>query len=211
MKQKITKLLLAVIFALLFVATYALSACGEGKIEEATDLEYELGYGLTYYTVSGIGKETRTEFAIPAEHEGLPVQAIKDNAFKDCKNLVSVVIPHGITNIYENTFSGCSNLASVTLPDTIEYIGRFAFKNCESLKNINIPSSVTTIGYETFGNCTDLTSIVIPSSVTTVNNCAFHGCSSLTIYCEAASQPETWGVDWNESDCPVVWGYVAEN
>lgn len=209
MTKKIAKLLSVAVLVVLLFSAFMFSACEE-TLEEATDLEYELGYGGTHYMVSGIGKETRTEFAIPSEYDGLPVTIIKDNAFKDCKSIVKVVIPYGVTDIYENAFSGCSSLAGVTLPDTIVYIARFAFQDCSALTSVNIPSSVTTIGTEAFANCSSLKRIVIPSSVTTVNNYAFRDCGSLTIYCEAESEPTEWGVDWNADNCHVEWGYVAD-
>ncbi len=65
------------------------------------------------------------------------------------------------------------------------------------------------------GTMTD-TDIVIPAvydekAVASIGENAFSDCSSLTIYCEVESEPLSWHLDWNYSNCPVVWGYKGEN
>ena len=89
-------------------------------------------------------------------------------------------------------------------------IGDFAFNENAYLTSIVIPDSVTTIGYSAFNGCVALTSIVIPDSITEVGAVAFGNCTDLTIYCEVETQPEGWHVNWNSSECPVVWGYKQE-
>jgi len=51
---------------------------------------------------------------------------------------------------------------------------------------------------------------MIPESVCFIDYGAFYGCPKLTIYCEAEREPEMWRSDWNDSGCPVVWGYRYE-
>jgi hypothetical protein len=96
----------------------------------------------------------------------------------------------------------------VEIGDSVTSIGASAFYNCWVLISVAIPNSVTLIGDAAFAGCSALDSIVIPNSVISISKYAFNGCDSLTIYCEAASQPESWNVDWNYSNCPVVWGYA---
>lgn len=73
--------------------------------------------------------------------------------------------------------------------------------------------NVNTLTYSviTVGACKD-ENIIIPAyynglPVESIEEKAFWESNSLTIYCEANSQPETWTKDWNDTDCPVVWGY----
>ena len=48
---------------------------------------------------------------------------------KDYKNsdIVSIVIPDGITTISKSTFSDCKSLKSVTIPESVATIGESAF------------------------------------------------------------------------------------
>lgn len=66
---------------------------------------------------------------------------------------------------------------------------------------------IVSIGPDAFCECDKLTSIEIPKSVTSIEKYAFYWCSGLTIYCEAASAPSGWDINWNSTDCPVVWDY----
>lgn len=75
--------------------------------------------------------------------------------------------------------------------------------------NFEIPVNATSIGSYAFADFTNLTSIFIPSRITKIGNNAFLGCANLKIYCEADEKPDTWDVDWNPSNCPVVWGYAV--
>lgn len=47
--------------------------------------------------------------------EGLPVTMIAENAFKDCQELSSVIIPEFVTEIGEKAFDGCDNLEDITV------------------------------------------------------------------------------------------------
>ena len=55
---------------------------------------------------------------IPQEHDGRSVVSIHREAFNNCKQLRSIVIPETVTNIEYGAFSGCSNLESITIPFT---------------------------------------------------------------------------------------------
>ena len=137
------------------------------------------------------------------------VTGIGSSAFANCSSLTSINIPQGVTSIEVNTFTGCQSLTSVNISESVISVGAWAFEFCSSLTSINIPNGVTIIGYGAFSGCSNLTSINISNNVTSIGNSAFQDCSSLTIYCEAASQPEGWGANWNCSNCPVVWGHTT--
>lgn len=107
------------------------------------------------------------------------VLKIADGVLKECmdKDVESVVIPEGVTEIGGCAFKGCESLASVEIPSSVTAIGDFAFNGCKSLSSVEIPSSVRKIGDRAFWYCTSLTSVEIPSSVTEIGAKAFKGCN----------------------------------
>ena len=95
-------------------------------------------------------------------------------AFKNWKNLRSVVIGNDVTSIGSGAFKGCKNLTSVTIGSSVISIGNEAFYDCTGLQNLTIGNSVTSIGVRVFYNCGDLRSIVVVkgnSKYDSRNNC----------------------------------------
>lgn len=77
------------------------------------------------------------------------------------------------------------NKSEVSIPDGVTAIDKFAFKGC-SLASITISKNVTTVGENAFLSCNNLK----------------------TIYCEAASKPATWDINWlGYCQAKVVWDY----
>lgn len=105
-----------------------------------------------------------TDIIIPSTINGLTVDGIADNGFKNITTLTSIS--------FESGFSGTT-------------IGEEAFKGCTSLTNITFCSSITTIGVSAFNSCTSLTNIIIPNNIIYIKGYAFSGCSSLVnVYVE---------------------------
>jgi hypothetical protein len=152
-----------------YVAYYAISVynnCrldGDYVITDIDEKPYVCGY---------LGQDT--ELTLPAMY------GIGDYAFYDCKDLINVSIPNGVTSIGKAAFSGCTGLASIEIPNSVKGIGKSAFDGCTSLPSIEIPSSVTSIGSSAFSGCTGLTSIEIPNSVTSIGDYTFYNCAGLT-------------------------------
>lgn len=109
-----------------------------GLKQGTNNLEYELSYDGTYYTVKGLGYSKATKIVIPSTHEGLPVKSIGYYAFNG------------------------TNIESVYIPDSVTSIGDYAFQNCSQLKSLTIPASVTTMNtYSMLEGCTSLETLVI--------------------------------------------------
>jgi hypothetical protein len=60
---------------------------------------------------------------IPNRIEGLPVTAIGEMAFRDCKSLTGIAIPNSVTSIGVAAFYGCDSLTSVAIPSSVISIG----------------------------------------------------------------------------------------
>ena len=106
------------------------------------------------------------------------VTTIRDAAFNECSGLVSVTIPESVTQMTGGIFFGCSSLTSVKLPSGITRIGNYTFYRCSQLTSIEIPVGVTQIGWDAFAK-SGLTSIEIPAGVSSVGTNAFWDCKDL--------------------------------
>ncbi|MGN1433316.1 MAG: leucine-rich repeat protein [Ruminococcus sp.] len=118
-----------------------------------------------------------TELVIPSELDGYKVVKINSYAFSENWNLVSVVIPDGVTDIGTCAFENCGNLASVKIPDSVTSIHNWAFESCESLVSITIPDSVTSIGDGAFNYCTSLESVKLSKNLSSIGSFAFFATS----------------------------------
>ena len=137
------------------------------------------------------------------------ITTIRNFAFRNCTELISITIPNSVTSIGGHAFYDCTSLESITIPNSVTSIGASAFNGCTSLTSVTINSSsivsanydynnnlnkifgtqvteyiigngVTTIGKYAFTGCIGLKSITIPDSVTTIGEGALSGCISLT-------------------------------
>lgn len=119
------------------------------------------------------------------------------------------IIPPGTTEIGRDAFSECGEFTSIVIPDSVIKIDAAAFWSCDNLRSIKvspgnkvydsregcnaiietasnclivgcatskIPEGVTRIGYGAFGVGVDLENIVIPASVRVIDDSAFYGC-----------------------------------
>ena len=92
------------------------------------------------------------------------VTSIGRDAFRNCINLTSVVIPISVTKISFKSFMGCSGLTSVEIPGSVTEIGESAFYDCINLSSLHIPGSVTSIEPSAFYYCGGLSSITVEES-----------------------------------------------
>ena len=109
-----------------------------------------------------------------------PVTSIGSNAFKNCTNLQSAVLPNSLTIIGTSAFESCSNLQTVNIPSSVTAINTDAFYYCSKLAGIDLPEELLTIGQRAFYHC-NLTSITVPSTVTSVGNAAFKDNPTTTV------------------------------
>ena len=91
---------------------------------------------------------------------GENVEAVDDEAFSGCENLVSVNFDNSnIKSIGTKAFERCLNLSSVVLPIELERLGSSAFMGCSKLTYIYFSNSILEIGRNCFTGCSNLKSI----------------------------------------------------
>ena len=110
---------------------------------------------------------------------GDSIQTIGSDAFYNCVNITSIVIPESVSSIKYGAFQGCVGLSSINIPSGVTSLGNYCFEGCSRLSDIVIPDGVSRIGYYTFEGCQGLSSIVIPENVKSIGHNAFSNCSGL--------------------------------
>ncbi len=86
----------------------------DGENAKPSDgLQYSLFSESRFYTVTGIGSFNGDSLIIPETYNGLPVEVIGKNAFKDCIELKTISIPKSIKTIEKGAFSGCTQIERI--------------------------------------------------------------------------------------------------
>ena len=84
---------------------------------------------------------------------------IAPQAFKDCKDLETVIFGRDVWKIDDAVFALCTSLKNVYLNEGLFYIAQAAFYGCTSLEEINMPSTVRAIHDSAFAECENLKEI----------------------------------------------------
>ena len=124
----------------------------------SSGIEYKFGKNGTASIVS-VGSCTDKHIIIPEFFEGKTVTAVEDGAFSNCDGIVSITLPHTVSQIGKNAFDSCQSVVNFTLPQTLKTIGDEAFRSCFAVSTITIPVSVTSIGRLAFIGCTSLSDL----------------------------------------------------
>ena len=171
-------------------------------------LAYELSSDGTYATCTGIGTATDTDIVIASKYEGFPVTSIGTTAFKNNRNLTSVVIGDGVTSIGYSAFNDCRNLTSVVIGVGVTSIDRYVFNDCRNLTSIDIPSGVTSIGDGSFQLCSNLKRVDFSNhtSIPTIGSNVFSSTSSTLQIKVPANLETTWesATNWSNYADKIV-------
>ena len=114
---------------------------------------------------------------IPSEIIGLPVIAIRDEAFKNLE-VKEVYMADSVIYIGNAAFQGCKSLEKVRLSQGLKHIGRSAFMDCEKLNNLDLPDSLLEMGEQCFEN-TGIEYVVIPKYIKALPKKCFWRCDKL--------------------------------
>ena len=120
-------------------------------------------------------KKAKSIFIHNTENE----YVIMNSLFSNDEDLISIIIPEGVTNINAYSFYECTGLKKVIIPSSVTNIDFYTFRGCKKLTNVTISEGVTNIEDSAFEDCINLTNITIPKSVTNIGYCAFHRCPNL--------------------------------
>lgn len=119
-------------------------------------------------TVTGLGTASGDEVIIPATHDGVPVTAIGEEAFKAVTSVKWFTIPSSVTTIADGAFYDCDGLEEIWLSAGLTAIGADAFGVCDKLARITLPDTLKTVGAYAFSTCHELTKLNIPASVESI-------------------------------------------
>lgn len=129
------------------------------------------------------------------------VTEIGQNAFKNTKQLDTMILPSSVTNIKAYAFqssgitditipptviyisSGAfflSELISIVIPSSVKRMGGSVFLGCHSLTNVSISTSLILLDNSMFSECKSLVSITIPDNIKVIGNGLFYNCSNLS-------------------------------
>ena len=132
-------------------------------ILQLSDVDFSDGE-ITAYT-----NATEKNIIIPDNFDGVAVETIGNNAFKD-NELTEVSIPNSVKIIGDAAFH-TNKLTEVIIPNSVKSIGDNAFWN-NQLTQVNIGNSVKSIGESAF-RLNQLTEVIIPNSVNSIGKEAF--------------------------------------
>ena len=125
------------------------------------------------------------------------------DGFEGVENLVEIILPDSVRNIYDDAFYGCSNLSAVTIGAKTHYMGSLAFASTNlktitlspeneyfvAVNNVLYSSDMTELFVYPLGS--DATSFTIPASVKFIEYGAFYGVKNLeTVY--PAYKTDSW-------------------
>ena len=135
--------------------------------------------------VTTIGANAFEGSNVQSVYGGDNVQELGDEAFKNCTELMVMVVNKKVKTIGARCFSGCTFLKSnVYNGGNLTSIGDEAFADCTSLPaeiNFN-PSAETTLGNEIFKGCTQVKSVIMNGKSIVSGTAAsspFLGCTGL--------------------------------
>lgn len=100
--------------------------------------------------------------------------------YPKAKTQTSYIIPSSVTTVGRDAFEECENLKSIILPEKLTSIEESAFSS-SGIKTIEMPAGVTTISRSAF-NSSFIESIVLPNNIVKIDEMAFRNCKNLKKY-----------------------------
>lgn len=138
-------------------------------IENSITAERNFRFDKEKGQITGYRYDGPKNVFIPETIEGVAVKAIDDFAFSH-RNLLSVTIPKGITDIGQGAFYK-NNIKELIIPEGITIIRNHAFSE-NDLTSVELPEGIISIERGAF-HINKLTSVKIPKSLKDISDFAF--------------------------------------
>ncbi|MBO5776791.1 MAG: leucine-rich repeat protein, partial [Clostridia bacterium] len=157
----------------------------------ADGIEYTKNEDGTAYVLTSAQNYTGTSLTVANYFNGLIVNAIGAEAFKDNSTIVSIDLPNTILAIGPKAFMNATALASIVIPEKVAEIPDNAFYGCSALTTVSFSErgALTKIGTSAFANANALkysivndeqVAFALPQTITDIESSAFYGCSAFT-------------------------------
>jgi|GEM_PF-313249 len=171
------------------MAFYNNASLAEIDLSQALEIgDYALS-GDVYYTcldenmtvaaVDGEGRYMYTYHAPAIKEADLSAATtVGEYAFAYCRDMKTVVLGAGITELKPYVFAGCSGLTTINLSG-IQTVGDYAFTECDALAKADL-SAVTAIGEYAFVYNKTLSEVTLNPEGVTIGEGAFSYCDALT-------------------------------
>ncbi len=134
---------------------------------------------VEYTKYQGDEQEVIIPSTVTVNNVKYKVTSVAASAFKNNKNIKTVIISSNVNSIGKSAFYGCTSLKKITGASNIKTIDDKAFYGCKSLTSVTMSSKLTSIGKYAFYKCTSLKKITIPAKVSKIGTKAFYGCKNL--------------------------------
>lgn len=107
------------------------------------------------------------EVDVPAYYKGLPVGRVGTEAFLDNYTITKINLPEGMHAIKDRAFRNCKNMESFTIPSTVTELGSYVFYDMKKVTELELPMGLTAIPDKAFQGLS-ITELVIPEGVTSI-------------------------------------------
>ena len=162
------KLLSSLIVLLLLVGCCLIAAFPTS----ASDINYDDWDIIDGVVIEYIGEGG--DVVVPSvDVDGNPITHIDSRAFKQNKDITSVVVSEGIETMGNEVFEYCENLTEASLPYSLTEMGYSMFRYA-NLYSITVPGNVKRVRHD-FATCANLSEVVISSGVEEIEYSSFYG------------------------------------
>ena len=102
------------------------------------------------------------ELVIPAQIDGMPVSMVDGFAFQGNRHIVSVTIEEGVRYVGREAFNECTNVASIVLPESLTALEGYCFSDNRKVTEVALPHGLQDVGMNPFASCVKLEKFILP-------------------------------------------------